>query len=243
MDTNPVALITGAAKRIGAQIAKTLHQAGFNVLIHYNQSADAAEKLTAELNQQRANSALSLSLDLLQTDKLPLLVEAAIEKWGRLDALVNNASSFYPTPMGEMSEENWQDLIGTNLKAPLFLAQAAATILQKHYGSIVNIVDIHAENSLLNYPIYSAAKAGLVTATKALAKELAPHVRVNGIAPGPILWPEDMSQEAQAKLIDKTLLKRQGSPQEMASAVRFLIMDATYTTGQILKVDGGRTIN
>lgn len=237
-------LVTGAARRVGAEIARTLHAEGASLALHYRGSADAAKALVAELNAARPGSALAFQADLLETDYLPRLVEEVVRHFGRLDALVNNASSFYATPIGSIGEREWHDLIGTNLKAPLFLAQAAAPHLAAARGAIVNITDIHDARPLKNYPLYCVAKAGLTGLTRALALELGPHVRVNGIAPGPILWPEDGSFDAaaQASVVSRTLLKRCGDPVDIARTVLFLIADAPFITGQILAVDGGRSV-
>lgn len=237
-------LITGAARRVGAEIARTLHAEGANLALHYRSAAAEAQTLVAEFNAARPGSALAFQADLLETDHLARLVADVAEHFGRLDALVNNASSFFATPIGSIGEREWDDLLGTNLKAPLFLAQAAATHLAVARGAIVNITDIHAERPLKNYALYCAAKAGLAGLTRALALELAPHVRVNAIAPGPIMWPEDGSFDAaaQANVISRTLLKRGGDPADIARTVRFLLADAPYVTGQILAVDGGRSV-
>mgnify|MGYP001314585268 FL=1 len=237
-------LITGAARRVGAEIARTLHAEGANLALHYRSAAAEAQALVAEFNAARPGSALAFQADLLETDHLARLVADVAEHFGRLDALVNNASSFFATPIGSIGEREWDDLLGTNLKAPLFLAQAAATHLAVARGAIVNITDIHAERPLKNYALYCAAKAGLAGLTRALALELAPHVRVNAIAPGPILWPENgaFDAAAQANVISRTLLKRGGDPADIARTVRFLLADAPYVTGQILAVDGGRSV-
>jgi pteridine reductase len=239
-----VALITGGAHRIGATIARTLHAAGANVVLHYRHSAAGAEALQGELHAIRPDSVTLLQCDLHDSAALPELVAQAHAAWGRLDLLVNNASTFYPTAVGTVGEEEWDDLIGTNLKAPFFLAQAAAPHLRMERGSIVNIVDIHAERPLKGHPVYSMAKAGLVMMTKALACELGPEVRVNGVAPGAILWPEnEMDDATREKILERTFLKRQGNPQDIANAVLFLARDAHYTSGHILTVDGGRSLN
>ncbi len=237
-------LITGAARRVGAEIARVLHAEGASLALHYRSSTDAAQALVAELNAARPGSALAFQADLLETGHLPRLVADVVEHFGRLDALVNNASSFYATLIGNIGERNWDDLIGTNLKAPLFLAQAAAPHLAVARGAIVNITDIHAERPLKNYALYCAAKAGLAGLTRALALELAPHVRVNAVAPGPILWPEDGSFDAaaQANVVSRTLLKRGGDPADIARTVLFLLADAPYVTGQVIAVDGGRSV-
>lgn len=238
-----VALITGAAHRLGAAIARTLHGHGMNVIIHYRASHAAAERLRDELQALRPASVLLIQEDLLDTARLPVLIQESHHWQGRLDALVNNASSFYPTPVDGVSEAQWDDLLGSNLKAPFFLSRAAAPLLRQGQGSIVNIVDIHAERPLKGYPVYSIAKAGLVMLTKALARELAPDVRVNAVAPGAILWPDhDAGEETRKLIIARTALKRQGDPQDVARAVAFLLRDAQYMTGQVLTVDGGRSL-
>lgn len=238
-----VALITGAAHRIGATIARTLHAEGMNIVVHYRQSREGAQKLQAELNDRRAESCVLIQANLHETKKITEMVREAIKAWGRIDAIINNASSFYPTPMGKIDEKAWDDLIGSNLKAPLFLCQAAAPQLKKHHGCIVNIVDIHADRPLKQHPVYSIAKAGLVMLTKCMARELGPEVRANAIAPGAILWPEnDMDELTKQRIISGTTLKRQGTPQDIANAVRFLVRDANYMSGQVITVDGGRTL-
>ncbi len=238
-----VALITGGAKRLGNAIAHALHQEGAQLVIHYRSSKASADALVAELNALRAGSAVALGCDLLDIAALPQLVQQTLVQFGRLDMLVNNASSFYPTPMGAITEQHWDDLLGSNLKAPLFLAQAAAPALRATQGLILNMVDIHAQRPLPAYTVYSIAKAGLATLTKSLARELGPEIRVNAIAPGPVLWPEDqMSAELQQEIISKTALKRQGTPADIARAALFFAKDAPYVTGQILAIDGGRSI-
>ena len=241
---SPVVLITGAARRVGAEIARTLHSSGANLVLHYRASGQEAGRLADDLNARREKSALAVRHDLLDIDGLPALVAAAVAHFGRLDALVNNASSFFPTPVGKIDATAWDDLIGSNLKGPLFLSQAAAPQLAKTHGCIVNITDIHAERPLRGYPLYCAAKAGLLGLTRALALELGPAVRVNAVAPGAIEWPEnaiDFPPEEQAAIIEHTLLKRVGSPGDIARTVKFLILDAPYITGQVINVDGGRT--
>lgn len=238
-----VALVTGAARRIGAAIATQLHASGARVAIHYRGSAAEANQLAETLNAGRADSAITLQADLLDLDALPRLVAAVVEWGGRLDILVNNASTFYPTPLGEITEQHWNDLLGSNLKAPLFLSQAAMPDLAANNGSIINIVDIHAQRPLLNHPVYGSAKAGLVMLTRALAKDLAPKIRVNGVAPGAILWPEDgMSESVKQSIIGQVPLERPGDPDDIAGAVLYLVRDASYVTGQIIAVDGGRSI-
>jgi pteridine reductase len=239
-----VVLITGAARRIGACIARTLHGAGANLAIHHRGAADEARSLAADLNAARPQSAILLQADLGDTAGLPGLVDATLAAFGRLDVLVNNASTFYPTPVGTITEAQWDDLLGSNLKAPLFLSQAAAPALKASQGLILNIVDIHGMRPLKGFPVYSPAKAGLVMLTHALARELSPQVRVNAIAPGPVLFPEEgLSEERKADIIERTLLKRRGSPEDIAKAALFFAADAPYVTGQILAVDGGRSTN
>lgn len=236
-------LVTGAARRVGSAIARELHAAGARVMLHYRSAAADAEALAAALNAQRPDSASCLQADLLDIDRLPSLVADTLARFGRLDALVNNASSFFPTPLGGITAADWDDLVGSNLKAPLFLTQAAAPALRAARGAVVNITDIHAERPLAGYPLYCAAKAGLLGLTRALAVELAPEVRVNAVAPGPILWPEDgqFPSPERRDIVAHTLLKREGSPQDIARAVRFLLADAAYVTGQVINVDGGRS--
>ncbi|MBS0376608.1 MAG: pteridine reductase [Proteobacteria bacterium] len=238
-----VALITGGARRLGAAIARELHAAGLRVLIHHRASADEAAALAAELNAARPDSATTHAADLLDLAALPGLVAAALAAFGRLDVLVNNASTFYPTPVGEITAAAFDDLIGTNLRAPLFLTQAAAPELRLRRGLVLNLADIHAFRPLKRHPAYCAAKAGLVMLTQSLARELGPHVRVNGIAPGPVLWPEGaMDGDLQARILERTALKRMGTPADVARAALFFVRDAPYVTGQVLPVDGGRTV-
>jgi pteridine reductase len=239
------ALVTGAAKRIGRAIATRLHRAGANVALHYRNADVEVRELAAALNALRTGSAEVFRADLLDTDRLPELVTGVVKRFGGLDILVNNASGFYPTPMGSITGQEFGELMGTNLKAPLFLSQAAAAELKKRRGCIVNIVDIHAERPLRNYLVYSVAKSALAGLTRALALELGPEVRVNGVSPGPIAWPDDGSfdQALQERVIRHTLLKRQGEPDDIAKAVLFLATDAGYITGQIIAVDGGRSAN
>ena len=246
-DTNscrePVALITGAAHRIGATTTRVLHRAGINIALHYRNSEAAAKSLQQELQQDRPDSVSLIQGDLHQTTQLSALVEEVHQQWGRLDILINNASTFYPTPVGEITEEYWDDLVGSNLKAPLFLSQAAAPFLKEQEGSIINIVDIHADRPLKGHPVYSVAKAGLAMLTKSLARELGPEIRVNGVAPGAILWPEnEMDDATKSDILSRTALKRSGEPDDIAQTALFLIRDAHYITGQIINVDGGRTL-
>ncbi|MBI4807593.1 MAG: pteridine reductase [Nitrosomonadales bacterium] len=239
-------LVTGGAKRVGAAIVRYLHAAGANVAIHCRASLYDALALRAELNEQRPDSAITVQADLLDIATLPRVVEEVVQQFGHLDALVNNASSFYPTPLESMSEKQWNDLLGANLKAPLFLAQAVAAELRRRHGCIVNIVDIHAELPMHGHLLYNIAKSGLAGLTRSLAQELAPQVRVNGVSPGVNLWPESaewQDEEKRRKLIAHTLLKRAGEPDDIAKTVKFLIADAPYITGQIIAVDGGRSIN
>jgi pteridine reductase len=238
-----VVLITGGARRVGAEIARTLHAAGAKVLIHYRSSAAAAIALADELNRSRPGSAAIHAANLLTAGAPETLVAATLLEFGRLDILINNASSFYPTPVGRITLTQWDDLIGSNLKAPLFLAQAAAPSLRTQRGLIINMVDIHGLRPLKAHPVYSAAKAGLAMLTRALARELGPEIRVNGIAPGPVLWPEgEMNEDLKREIIGKTALQRHGTPQDIARTALFLAQDAPYITGQIIAVDGGRGI-
>jgi pteridine reductase len=238
-----VVLITGGARRVGAEIARTLHAAGANVFIHYRASAAAAIALADEFNKARPHSAAIHAAHLMNAEAPDKLVAAALLEFGRLDILINNASSFYPTPVGQISQPQWDDLIGSNLKAPLFLSQAAAPSLRASQGLIINMIDIHALRPLRAHLVYSVAKAGLAMLTRALARELGPEVRVNGIAPGPVLWPEgDMDEALKREIIDKTALKRHGTARDVARAALFLAKDAPYVTGQIIAVDGGRSI-
>jgi len=236
-------LITGGAKRLGAAIAREMHGAGANLAIHYRKSSAAAAALAAEFNGLRPNSAAIVPADLLDVARLPSLVEFAVKNFGSLDVLINNASIFYPTPVGEITLAAFDDLIGTNLRAPLFLSQAAAPALRKSGGLIINIVDIHALRPLRNYTVYCTAKAGLHMLTRSLAKELGPEVRVNGIAPGPVLWPEgDGDTGKRAKIIERTILKRMGTPTDIARTALFFAAQAPFITGQVLAVDGGRSV-
>lgn len=239
-----VVLITGGAKRVGAAICRRLHSAGANLMLHYRASAGEARLLQAELNHVRAESVALIQADLLDLNKLPAIIDQTLQTFTRLDALVNNASSFFATPVSEITAAAWDDLIGTNLRAPLFLAQAAAPALKRTQGAIVNIADIHAERPLKNFVVYSVAKAGLIAVTRSLARELAPEVRVNAIAPGPILWPDDASFDelSRQRIVSQTPLKREGEPDDIAKAVYFLLAEAPYVTGETLRVDGGRHV-
>jgi pteridine reductase len=242
MNAGKVMLVTGGARRVGAAIVRRLHASGASIAIHYRDSTLAADDLADTLNATRPGSAICLHADLLDLAALPDLVDSVIEAFGRLDGLVNNASSFFPTPLGSIDASAFEDLVGSNFRAPLFLAQAAASHLRRAGGAIVNITDIHAERPLAGYPLYSAAKGALLALTRALAIELAPAVRVNAVAPGPILWPDDAQfpDLERAAIVAHTLLGRAGTPDDLADAVEFLI-NAKYVTGQVLNVDGGRT--
>ena len=241
--TGKTVLITGGARRVGAAIARMLHGAGANLVVHYRKSAGDAEALAAEFNAVRAQSAATFQADLLDLGKLPALVEFAVRSFGALDVLVNNASTFYPTRIGEITPQAWDDLMGSNLKAPLFLSQAAAPALKKSRGLIINIVDIHALRPLRDYTVYCSAKAGLHMLTRSLAKELGPEIRVNGISPGPVMWPEHGGDEAsREKIIQRTILQRMGTPEDIARTALFFAASAPFITGQILAVDGGRSV-
>jgi len=241
--TGKTGLVTGGARRVGAAITRRLHAAGANVLVHYRDSDTDADKLVGELNALRPKSAQKVKAELLAPIAPRALVSAALEGFGRLDILVNNASSFFPVALGAIEASHWEELMGSNLRAPLFIAQEAAAELAKREGAIVNIVDIHAERPLKGYPVYSIAKAGLAALTRSLALELAPKVRVNGVAPGAIAWPEDGQFEPaeRERVIATTPLGRTGTAEDIAQAVHFLAC-APYVTGQILAVDGGRSI-
>ena len=242
-----VCLLTGASKRIGACTARKFHGEGFNVIIHYNSSRAEAEALTAELNALRPASAISLQADLTDRKRLEPLADAALAAYRRVDVLVNNASSFYPTPLEECNHDIWDDLVDSNLRAAFFLTQRLAPELERRGGSVVNIVDTHGDNPLQGFPVYSIAKAGLKAMTKSLAKELAPRVRVNGVSPGAILWPPSLEDEsspavlaARKEVLEAIPLRSLGDPQNIADAVFFLANDACYVTGQTIRVDGGR---
>ena len=240
-----VVLITGGAKRVGAAICRCLHREGASLMIHYRSSEIEAKALAAEFNLQRTDSAALVKGDLLDMATYSRIVAKTVSQFGKLDVLINNASSFYPTAVGEIVEKDWHDLIGTNLKAPLFLSQAAAGELRRRHGCIVNIVDIHAEFPMKNYVVYSVAKGGLLALTRSLARELGPEVRVNGVAPGTILWPEDSNwsdEISRQRVINQTALKRIGDPDDIAKAVEFLVTASPYVTGQVIAVDGGRSI-
>ena len=241
-----VVLVTGGAKRVGAAICRRLHAQGAKLVIHYRSSLDEARALQLELNDNRLDSASLAQADLLDIDLLPELIDKTVKRYGQLDALINNASSFFATPLGACTIEAWRDLVGSNLMAPLFLSQAAAPHLKERHGCIVNIIDIHTERPLKDFVIYNAAKGGLQALTRSLALDLGPEIRVNGVSPGPILWPEDAiwsNAQARDAIIQDTLLKRMGEPEDIARTVQFLIHDAPYITGQIIAVDGGRSIH
>jgi pteridine reductase len=236
-------LVTGGAKRLGAAIGQRLHAAGANLVVHYHRSRAAAEQLVAKLQSARGDSAHAVAADLLDTETLPALVEAALRRFGQIDILVNNASTFYPTPLGAVTAAQFDDLVGTNLRAPLFLSQAAAPALRASAGLIINMVDVHGRRPLRDHAVYSAAKAGLAMLTKSLARELGPEVRVNAIAPGPVLWPaRGIDASVKDEIVAKTALKRPGSPDDVARAAYFLAVDAPYVTGQVITVDGGRSL-
>lgn len=237
------ALVTGGARRLGAVMVRALHGAGADIVLHYRSSSDAAQALAGELNEQRANSVTLARADLLDPNAPATLAAAARSAFGGLDILINNASTFYPTPVGRIDERVWSDLIGTNLKAPLFLAQATSAALADSGGLIVNLVDIHGLRPLRHHPVYSVAKAGLIMLTKSLARDLGPRVRVNAIAPGPVMWPDaGVDETLRERIIDRTVLKRAGSPADIARAVLYFACDAPFVTGQVLAVDGGRSI-
>jgi pteridine reductase len=236
-------LITGAGRRIGACVARRLHAEGANIVVHYKGSGEPAEALADEFNSARQKSAITVAGDLLATPRLPDMVSQIIGQTKRLDVLINNASSFYPTPVGSITEEQWEDLMGTNLKAPLFLSQALVPHLREANGSIVNIIDIHATRPLRDHVVYGPAKAGLAMLTRSLARDLAPDVRVNGVAPGAILWPEDgMPDRIKDSVLKQIPLKRAGEPEDIADCILYLVRDAKYVTGQVIAVDGGRSI-
>ena len=239
-------LVTGAARRIGAAIARELHGAGAAIALHCNRSREEADKLAAQLNSARRDSCVVVQADLLDLDALARIVEESVKAFGGLAGLVNNASSFNATPLGSITVDEWRDLMGTNLRAPLFLSQAAAPHLRKSKGAIVNVVDIHAERPLKDFVVYSIAKAGLAGLTRSLALELGPDVRVNGVAPGAILWPDEgehFAASERRRIMRETPLERIGTPADIAGAVKYLLLDAPFVTGQILAVDGGRAIH
>jgi len=240
----PVALITGAGKRVGAIIARTLHAAGYDLALHYRHSAAEAELLAASLERVRGNSTFTVQAELAELDGLPVMVQRVVDRFGRLDALVNNASAFYPTPVGTATPAQWNELFASNAQAPFFIAQAATPALREARGAIVNMVDIYAERPLANHPLYCMAKAALEAMTRALALDLGPDVRVNGVAPGAVMWPSDgKPYDDQQAMLVRTPLRRAGTPEDVAGAVLWLLRDAPFVTGQIIRVDGGRTLS
>lgn len=244
--TTPVALITGAAHRLGAQTARTLHERGWNLVIHYRSREEQANSLIAQMNRQWPDSACALQADLSQLAGVDRLASDAIAQWGRLDALVNNASVFYPTPTADATGDDWDTILNTNLRAPFFLLQGCLAELRRNRGSVVNLIDIYSERPIDDHPLYCATKAGLAALTRSWAKDLAPDVRVNGVSPGAILWPEgeaEMDQSAQQAILQKTPLARTGNPDDISETIAFLICDAPFITGQIVSVDGGRSLN
>jgi pteridine reductase len=240
----PVALITGAGKRVGAVIARTLHAAGYDLALHHRHSAADAELLAASLERQRSDSTFVLQAELAELEALPGMVQRVLARFGRLDALVNNASAFYPTPVGSATLAQWNELFASNAQAPFFLAQAATPALREARGAIINLVDIYAERPLADHPIYCMAKAALEAMTRSLALDLGPDVRVNGVAPGAVMWPSDgKPYDDQQAMLARTPLQRAGSPEDVAGAVLWLLRDAPFVTGQIIRVDGGRTLS
>jgi pteridine reductase len=246
VNSTPVALVTGAAHRLGAKIAESLHNRGWNLVIHYRSHAEQANALAATLNGSRTNSAVVTRADLSNLNEVQQLGKTAMSVWGRLDGLVNNASVFYPTPTGTTSESDWDHILNTNLKAPFFLLQACLPALKRQQGCVINLIDIYSEKPLTDHPVYCAGKAGLAALTRSWAKDLAPAIRVNGVSPGAILWPEgneSADNDRQQAILEKTPLARTGHPTDIAGAITFLMCDAPFVTGQILKVDGGRSLN
>lgn len=240
----PVALITGAGRRVGAAIARILHAAGYDLALHYRHATEEAHALACELEQQRPHSTLLLQAELAELPALPRLIDQLLAHYGRLDALVNNASAFYPTPLGTVTPAQWNELFASNAQAPFFLCQAAIPALREAHGGIVNLLDIYAERPLAGHTLYCMAKAALSAMTRSLALELGPQVRVNGIAPGAVLWPSDgKPHDDQQALLARTPLQRAGSPEDIAGSVLWLLRDATFVTGQIIRVDGGRTLS
>lgn len=245
-DTAPVALVTGAAHRLGANTAQTLHARGWNLVIHYRSQQQKAEALASDLNQTRPDSAVTLQADLSDLTEVQRLAEQSVALWGRLDGLVNNASVFYPNPTEQATAQDWDSILNTNLRAPFFLLQACLPALRDSAGGVVNLIDIYSERPLPEHPLYCASKAGLAALTKSWAKDLAPSVRVNGVSPGAILWPEgeaELDRSHQQAILEKTPLARTGTPEDIAGAIAFLLCDAPFITGQILPVDGGRSLN
>jgi pteridine reductase len=240
----PVALITGAGRRVGAVTARALHAAGYDLALHYRRSADEAQALADELEQQRHGSTLLLQAELAELPALPRMVEQLLAHYGRLDALVNNASAFYPTALGAATAQQWDELFASNAQAPFFLSQAAIPALREARGSIVNMIDIYAERPLAGHALYCMAKAALAAMTRSLALELGPEIRVNGVAPGAVMWPSDgKPYDDQQALLARTPLQRAGTPDDVAGAILWLLRDAPFVTGQIIRVDGGRTLS
>lgn len=240
----PVALITGAARRVGAVIARTLHAAGYDLALHYRHSVDEARALAEELQASRARSVLPVQADLAAPAAPASSIESVVAHYGRLDALVNNASAFFPTPVGDATQAQWETLFASNARAPFFLSQAALPALREARGSIVNLVDIYAERPLADHPLYCMAKAALAAMTRSLALDLAPEIRVNGVAPGAVMWPNDgKPYDDQQAMLARTPLKRAGTPDDVAATVLWLLRDAPFVTGQIIRVDGGRTLS
>jgi pteridine reductase len=241
--SRPVVLVTGAARRVGATIARTLHAAGYDIALHHRHSAGEAASLRAELERERPGSTLGVQADLAAVERLSALIEDVLARYGRLDALVNNASAFYPTPIGSVTPTHWNELFASNAQAPFFLVQAALPALRAARGAVVNLVDIYAERALAGHPVYVMAKAALAAMTRTLAQDLGPEVRINGVAPGAVLWPaEGKDYDDRAALLARTPLARAGTPEDVASAVLWLLRDAPFVTGQIIRVDGGRTL-
>ncbi len=239
----PVALITGAAKRVGAEIARALHGAGYDLALHCRQSVEEAHALAQELEARRAVSTLVLQAELADLEALPALVDMTVAQFGRLDALINNASAFFPTPVGKATPEQWSELFASNAQAPFFLTQAATPALRASHGAVVNMVDIYAERALAHHPIYVMAKSALLAMTRTLALDLGPEIRVNGVAPGAVMWPSDgKPYDDQQAMLTRTPLQRAGSPHDVASAVLWLLRDAPFVTGQIIRIDGGRSV-
>ncbi len=240
----PVALITGAGRRVGAVIARTLHAAGYDLALHYRRSIDDARMLADELERQRSGSTLLLQAELADISALPVMIEQLLAHYGRLDALVNNASAFYPTPLGTASAQQWNELFASNAQAPFFLSQAAIPALRETHGGIVNMIDIYAERPLAEHPLYCMAKAALAAMTRSLALDLGPDIRVNGVAPGAVMWPSDGKPYAdQQAMLARTPLQRAGTPEDVAGTVLWLLRDAPFVTGQIIRIDGGRTLS
>lgn len=249
-DSAPVVLITGAAHRLGARTAETLHRRGWRVVIHYRSRQDQADALVARLNAVRERSAIAIRADLERQDEAERLAQQAVAAWGQLDGLVNNAAVFYPTPTTSAGYNDWDRIMNTNLRAPFFLGKACLPALTQARGAIVNLIDIYSERPLADHPLYCASKAGLASLTRSWARDLAPEIRVNGVSPGAILWPEGnvegnvpVDPGYQQRIVEKTPLGKTGEPDDIAGAIAFLLCDAPFITGQILAVDGGRSLN